>query len=58
MIIKTIAIYTFFDDILISINDKEPINRTVNDAEILTVIILATYFGGNMETAINFVRST
>ena len=59
MIIKTIAIYVFFDDILKSMDYKEPINRKTTDAEIATVILIAArYFGGNIETAISFVRQT
>lgn len=59
MVIKTVAIYVFFDDILKSMNYKEPANRQTTDAEIITVILLAAqYFGGNIEHSICFVRST
>jgi len=59
MVTKTVAIYVFFDDILKSMDYKEPINRKTTDAEIATVILIAArYFGGNIETAIGFVRST
>jgi hypothetical protein len=59
MVTKTVAIYVFFDDILKSMNYKEPKSRKVTDAEVATVIhVAAMYFGGNMETAISFVRST
>jgi hypothetical protein len=59
MVIKTVAIYAFFDDILKSMEHKEPINRKTTDAEVITVILLAAcYFGGNIETSISFVRST
>jgi hypothetical protein len=59
MVTKTAAIYTFFDDILKSMDYKEPINRKTTDAEIATVILIAArYFGGNIETSISFVRTT
>jgi hypothetical protein len=59
MVIKTVAIYVFFDDILKSMRYKEPKNRKTTDAEIFTVVLIAAgYFGGNIETAISFVRST
>jgi hypothetical protein len=59
MVTKTAAIYIFFDDILKSMEHKEPINRKTTDAEIATVtLIAARYFGGNIETTICFVRST
>jgi hypothetical protein len=50
--VKTIAIYTFFDDILKSMSYKEPQNRKVSDPEVSTVILIAAmYFRGNIETA-------
>jgi hypothetical protein len=50
MVTKTVAIYVFFDDILKSMDYKEPINRKTTDAEIATVILIAAgYFGGNIE---------
>jgi hypothetical protein len=59
MVAKTVAIYTFFDDILKSMSYKEPKTRKVTDAEVATVILIAAmYFGGNIETSIHFVRST
>jgi hypothetical protein len=59
MVIKTVAIYVFFDDILKSMNHKEPERRKTTDAEIITVVLIAAgYFGGNIETALCFVRST
>lgn len=59
MVTKTVAIYTFFDDILKSMSYKEQKNRKVSDSEVSTVILIAAmYFGGNIETAISFVRST
>jgi hypothetical protein len=45
---KTVAIYTFFDDILKSVNCREPEHRKTSNAEIITVALLAAgYFGGN-----------
>jgi hypothetical protein len=50
MVKKTVAIYVFFDDILKSRNHKEPESRKTTDAEVITVILLATqYFAGNIE---------
>jgi hypothetical protein len=38
---------------------KEPKNRKISDSEVSTVILIAAmYFGGNIETALSFVRST
>jgi len=59
MINKTIAIYVFFDDFLKKIEYKEPENRKVSDSEIITATIAAAvYFGGHIEKAICFVKST
>ncbi|MFV0396835.1 MAG: transposase [Bacteroidales bacterium] len=59
MVTKTVAIYVFFDDILKTMNYKEPTNRKTTDAEIITVVLIAAqYFGGNIETSLCFVRST
>jgi hypothetical protein len=58
MVTKTVVIYTFFDDILKSMEYKEPRNRKTSESEVATVILIAAiYFGGNIETAISFVRS-
>jgi hypothetical protein len=47
MVIKTVAIYAFFDDILKSMRYQEPVHRKVNDAETATVLLpAAMYFGG------------
>lgn len=49
MVTKTAAIYVFFDNILKSMDYKEPINRKTTDAKIATVILIdARYFGGNI----------
>jgi hypothetical protein len=57
MATKTVAIYVFFDDILKSMNYKEPETRKSRDAEIITVVLLAAqYFAGNIEKSICFVR--
>jgi len=46
MVTKTVAIYTFFDDILKSMSYKEPQNRKVSDSEVSAVILIAAmYFG-------------
>lgn len=59
MVNKTVAIYVFFDDILKSMNHKEPESRKTNDAEIITVVLIAAgYFAGNIEKSICFVRCT
>jgi hypothetical protein len=59
MVTKTVAIYVFFDDILKSMNHKEPERRKTTDAEIITVVLLAAgYFAGNIEKSLSFVRST
>lgn len=55
---KTIAIYTFLDDILKAIKHTEPANRKASDAEVITTALLAAkYFGGNIGHAISFVKS-
>lgn len=59
MVTKTVAIYVFFDDILKSMNYREPQSRKTTDSEIITVVLLAAqYFGGNIEKSLCFVRST
>jgi hypothetical protein len=59
MVNKTVAIYVFFDDILKSMDHKEPESRKTTDAEIITVVLLAAgYFAGNIEKSLCFVRST
>ncbi len=59
MIEKTIAIYVFLDDLFKFCRHKEPENRRVSDAEIMTTVLVAgMYFGGNFEHALCFVRGT
>ena len=59
MIEKTIAIYVFIDDLLIKMNHKEPMNRHISDAEIITtVLVSAIYFSGHHEKAMSFMKST
>ncbi len=59
MVTKTVAIYVFFEDILKSMDYKEPSSRKTSDAEIITVVLIAAgYFGGNIEKSLCFVRST
>ena len=55
---STIAIYIILDDILKAIDHKEDVQRKVNDAMIMTtVLISARYFGGNLTTASGYIRS-
>ena len=59
MINKCIAIYVFIDDLLKEIDYKEPENRNMSDAEIITtVLVSAIYFSGHHEKAMNFMSST
>ena len=59
MIEKTIAIYVFIDDLLKEIKHKEPTNRNMSDAEIVTtVLVSAIYFSGHHEKAMSFMKST
>jgi len=59
MINKTISIYVFFDDLLKSINHREPKSRKTTDAEVITVLLIAAqYFSGNIEKSLSFVKST
>ena len=59
MIKKSIAIYVLFDDLLKKIEHKEPENRNMSDAEIITtVLVSAIYFSGHHEKAISFMSST
>lgn len=59
MIQKSIAIYVFIDDLLKEIDYKEPENRNMSDAEIVTtVLVSAIYFSGHHEKAMSFMSST
>jgi len=59
MINKSIAIYVFIDDLLKEIDYKEPANRNMSDAEIITTILVsAIYFSGHHEKAMSFMSST
>ncbi|MFT4222004.1 hypothetical protein [Dysgonomonas sp.] len=59
MVTKTVGIYVFFDDILKSMNYREPQSRKTTDSEIITVVLLAAqYFAGTIEKSLCFVRST
>lgn len=59
MINKCIAIYVFIDDLLKEIEYKEPTNRNMSDAEIITtVLVSAIYFSGHHEKAMSFMSST
>jgi hypothetical protein len=53
---EVIAIYTLTDDFLLSLGHREPPERSVSDAEVLTVALTATrFFGGNFEAAWRFL---
>lgn len=55
---NTIALYVLLDDMLQSLSHKEDSQRKVNDALILTtVLISAWYFGSNWQTGISYMRS-
>jgi hypothetical protein len=41
MVTKTVAIYTFFDGLLKSMNYKEEKNRKVSDSEVITAVLPA-----------------
>ena len=59
MVNKIVAIYAFFDDLHKSMSYKEPESCKTTDAEIITVMLIAAqYFGGNIESSINFVKCT
>lgn len=48
----TVAIYVILDDILKAVNHQEDCQRKVNNALVLTTVLVACrYFGGNMEKA-------
>ncbi|MGD1842001.1 MAG: hypothetical protein ACFB0B_14065, partial [Thermonemataceae bacterium] len=50
---STIAIYIVLDDLLQSLSHKEPKQRQVNDALVLTTSLIASwYFGGNYVSAL------
>jgi hypothetical protein len=44
MVNKTVAIYVFFDDILKSVNHKEPESRKTTGAEIVTELLSQLFF--------------
>ena len=59
MIEKTIAIYVFIDDLLKEIEHKEPTNRNMSDAELITTVLVSViYFSGHHEKAMSFMSST
>lgn len=48
----TVAIYVILDDILKAVGHQEDVQRKVNDALVLTTVLVACrYFGGNIEKA-------
>lgn len=59
MIDKTIAIYTFIDDLLKLLGHQEDKKRKLTDAEVITTaIIAASYFGGHIDHARSFMQGT
>ena len=59
MIVQSIAIYSFIDDLLKRLHHQEDKNRKLSDAQVLTTaIILALYFGGHLDKARSFMHST
>lgn len=49
---STVAIYSFVDDLLKTLNHREDARQSVSDAQIVTsAIVAAKYFGGNFERA-------
>lgn len=59
MVAKTIAMYVFFDDLLKIRHHREPSGRKTTGSGIaITMLIVAQYFGGNMDKINRFVRST
>jgi len=54
----TVAIYVILDDILKAVEHKEDPQRKVNDAMVLTTLLIACrYFGGNIEKARLYMQS-
>lgn len=57
MIDKNVAIYCFIDDILKAIKHREDSQRTMTDAEIITIGIMASlYFGGNHDLTLTYCK--
>jgi hypothetical protein len=55
--IKIIAIYCMVDDLLKSIDHKEPSNRKLFDSEIITTAIVSClFFGGHLNHGRNFMK--
>jgi hypothetical protein len=58
MINKIIAVYCIIDDVLKAIDHQEHEQRTMSDAEIITTAIAsAMFFGGNHETAREYMKN-
>lgn len=54
----TVAIYITFSDVLAGMNHKEDPQRRIDDATIMTTLVVACrYFGGNIEKALCYMRS-
>ena len=59
MIEKSIAIYSFIDDLLKYLHHQEDKKRKLSDAQVLTTaIISALYFGGHLDKARSFMHSS
>jgi hypothetical protein len=53
----TVAIYVTFSDILQGMGHKEDPQRRINDAAIMTTLVIATrYFHGNIDLALDYMR--
>jgi Transposase DDE domain len=54
----TVAMYVTFSDILQGMHHKEDPQRRINDATIMTTLVVASrYFSGNIEKALFYMRS-
>lgn len=59
MVDKTIAIYSIIDDILKAIKHYDDKRRIMTDAEVITTaVVSALFFSGNLQKAMNFMKST
>jgi Transposase DDE domain len=54
----TVAMYVTFSDILQGMHHKEDSQRRINDATIMTTLVIACrYFGGNIDKALSYMKS-
>ena len=57
MIDKIVSIYSFIDDMLKAINHREDAQRTMNDAEIISIGVIASlFFAGYHELALTYCK--